>query len=284
MILITWNIQWGRGVDGRVDLERIVRDARTRADFDVLCLQEVADNFAGLPGNGTSNQFARLAALLPGFTPVEGIALDVLADSGGHRKRFGNMILSRLPVASVRRHALPQPADAGTKSMPRMALTATLLAASGPVRVTTTHLEYYSPRQRLAQAQALRALHDEACGRAMQPALTVDEGGTFDTIAETRSAILTADFNFRPTDPEHAVICGSLTSGGPAYVDAWQVAHPGASHQATLGVYDKTQWPDESYCADMIFVSEDLRSRVARVEVNGATQASDHQPVLIELR
>jgi endonuclease/exonuclease/phosphatase family metal-dependent hydrolase len=37
--LITWNIQWGLGIDGRVDLERIVRTAREMADFDVICLQ-----------------------------------------------------------------------------------------------------------------------------------------------------------------------------------------------------------------------------------------------------
>jgi len=49
--LVTWNIQWGRGVDGRVDLARIVSTARGLADFDLLCLQEVADNFPGLEGN-----------------------------------------------------------------------------------------------------------------------------------------------------------------------------------------------------------------------------------------
>ena len=44
MKLLTWNIQWGCGTDGRVDLERIVRTARGVADFDVFCVQEVADN------------------------------------------------------------------------------------------------------------------------------------------------------------------------------------------------------------------------------------------------
>jgi len=42
MKLITWNIQWGHVIYWRVDLERIVRTAREMADFDVLCLQEVA--------------------------------------------------------------------------------------------------------------------------------------------------------------------------------------------------------------------------------------------------
>ena len=36
MKLITWNIQWGRGADGRVDLDRIVAHAQRFADFDVL--------------------------------------------------------------------------------------------------------------------------------------------------------------------------------------------------------------------------------------------------------
>ena len=33
MKLVTWNIQWGLGVDGRLDLKRIVDDARSLADF-----------------------------------------------------------------------------------------------------------------------------------------------------------------------------------------------------------------------------------------------------------
>ncbi|MGE5088336.1 MAG: endonuclease/exonuclease/phosphatase family protein, partial [Candidatus Levyibacteriota bacterium] len=45
MKLITWNVQWCRGVDGRVDPARIVAEARRFADFDVLCLQEIADNY-----------------------------------------------------------------------------------------------------------------------------------------------------------------------------------------------------------------------------------------------
>ncbi|MFL6704659.1 MAG: endonuclease, partial [Paraburkholderia graminis] len=32
MRLVDWNIQWGRGVDGRVDLARIVREARALCD------------------------------------------------------------------------------------------------------------------------------------------------------------------------------------------------------------------------------------------------------------
>jgi endonuclease/exonuclease/phosphatase family metal-dependent hydrolase len=65
MKLVTWNIQWGCGLDGRVDLARIVATARAMADFDVLCVQEVADNFPALEGNDERDQFAELARLLP---------------------------------------------------------------------------------------------------------------------------------------------------------------------------------------------------------------------------
>ena len=45
MKLMTWNVQWCRGVDVAVDPARIVAEATRIADFDVLCLQEIADNF-----------------------------------------------------------------------------------------------------------------------------------------------------------------------------------------------------------------------------------------------
>ena len=52
MRLLSWNIQWCRGVDGRVDPERIARVARELADADVICLQEVARGFPSLAGSG----------------------------------------------------------------------------------------------------------------------------------------------------------------------------------------------------------------------------------------
>ena len=60
--------------------------------------QEVASNYPGLDGSAGEDQPALLAKLLPGYTPVFGIATDVLADHG-RRRLFGDMILSRLPAA-----------------------------------------------------------------------------------------------------------------------------------------------------------------------------------------
>src|SRR5699024_6858440 len=132
MILITWNVQWCRGMDGVVDPGRIARVVRNLADFDVLCLQEVAINFHGLPGSSGEDQVKELAAALPGYTAVYGPATDT-DDGKGRRSQFGNAMFTRLPVIQVYRHLLPWPADAAVLSMQRMALEAVVLAPSGPM-------------------------------------------------------------------------------------------------------------------------------------------------------
>lgn len=278
MKLITWNIQWGRGVDGRVDLARSIAHARAMADFDVLNLQEVADNFPGLEGNDDADQFAQLAALLPGYTAIPGYGVDL--EGPGRRRRFGNMILTRLPVSSVRRHVLPWPADPGKEAMPRVAIEATLRLPMGPLRVTTTHLEYYSPVQREAQAARLRELHDEACDRAARPGFPTAENGPFDLTPQTPSAILTADFNFPPENPAFDDIQKPLACGGPAYRDAWALLHARRVHDPTFCVHDH-RYAKRPYCCDFVFVSEDIATRVREIRVDGDTQVSDHQPVLL---
>ena len=280
MKLITWNIQWGRGVDGRVDLARIVRTARGIADFDVICMQEIADNFPALAGNDERDQFAELAKLLPGFRMVEGIGVDV-AGVDARRRRFGNVLFSRYSVLSVRRHALPWPADPGKESMPRVAIEATVQAPMGPLRITTTHLEYYSDIQRRAQALRLRNLHDEACHRAARPGHPTSEGGPFDATPQAADAILCGDFNFPPENPAYADIQHALASAAPAYRDAWVTVHHRHPHTPTFCVHERA-YAKTPYCCDFVFVSESIERRVRSMEVDSATQASDHQPVLME--
>jgi len=282
MKLITWNIQWGRGIDGRVDLERIVRTAREMADFDVLCLQEVADNFPGLAGSNGEDQFSELAELLlPEYRLYAAFGVDVAAD-GGRRRRFGNAIVTRYSALSVRRHALPWPADEGTSTMPRVAVEVVLQSPMGALRVATTHLEYFSDVQRRAQALRLRHLHDESCQRGMHPGRTTTEGGPFDATPQTTRAILTGDFNFPPEHPAYGEIQQALASGAPRYRDAWTLANDRRPHAPTFCVHSD-EYSKTPYCCDFVFVSDDLAQRVRSIEVNSETQASDHQPVLLEL-
>jgi endonuclease/exonuclease/phosphatase family metal-dependent hydrolase len=280
--LITWNVQWGCGMDGRVDFPRIVATAREMADFDVLCVQEIAANFPGLQGNDTRDQFAELGVLLPGFTCAAAFGVDIPGD-GGKRCRFGNAIYSRYSIRAIRRHTLPWPVDAGKRSMPRVAIEAFVQTPLGTLRVTTSHLEYYSEIQRAAQAAALRALHDEACARAASPpAESASDGTPFGTVPQAASAILTGDFNFRPEHAPYDDMQQPLASGGPRYIDAWRALRQRAPHPPTFCIYDR-RYSREPYCCDFIFVSEDLRGRLRRIEVNTETQASDHQPVLLEV-
>ena len=282
MNLITWNIQWCRGCDGRVSPARIVKTLREMADFDVLCLQEVARNYPGLPGSSGEDQYETLASLLQKYTVIKGVAMDMLAPDNNWRE-FGNCLITRLPILQVFRRLLPWPADHTVPGMQRAAIEVVLQLRSGPIRVTTTHLEYYSAIQRRAQVKALRELHAEAAGHSTDRSFPDKVGGPFEPMPRPASGILTADFNFRPEDPMHERLTAPYTDGTPALRDAWRVRHGDKPHDPTIGVHDREQWPEPFTC-DFIFVSEDLASRVEDVVVDLKTDASDHQPVLLKLK
>lgn len=294
MQLVTWNTQWCRGLDGTVSPQRIVDGARAMADFDVLCLQEIAQGYPDMPG-APGDQPAELRALLPGFQLFFGAAVDEF-DAQGRRQRFGNLIATRLPVMQVQHHALPWPADAGVRSMPRMCTAVTVRdPALGAVRVMTTHLEYYSKVQRMAQAHALRALHAEACAQAAASPLHDETRSPFQTKTHTPHAILCGDFNLAADAPEYAVIQEPFRPAAPVdiadpaivsianrFCDAWPVVHGATPQAPTFHLFDHTYSPDPVAC-DFVFVSDGLAARVQRIDVDVQTRASDHQPVVLVL-
>ena len=281
MNLVTWNTQWCCGLDGAVSPQRIVDGARALADFDVLCLQEIAQGYERMQG-APGDQPAQIAALLPGYQCFFGAAVDEF-QRDGKRQRFGNLIATRLPVARVLHHALPWPADRGVKSMPRMVTVVTVIdPAIGPLRVMTTHLEYYSAPQRLAQAEALRALHDEHCAMAAAPPQESDDGSPFQTKVHTPHAVLCGDFNAVASDAAVGAITASPSNAAHVFRDAWPLAHGKQPHAPTFRVFDRTYGPEPMAC-DFVFVSAGLAPRVRRVEVDLQTRASDHQPVALVL-
>lgn len=282
MRLLTWNVQWCRGIDGRVDPARIAEVARRLADFDVLCLQEVAVNFPGLPGSRGEDQVLALSALFPGYQAHYGSATDV-DDGAGGRSLFGNLILSRLPVVQVYRHLLPWPVDTAKPSMQRIALEAVIEAGWGVVRIVTTHLEYYSALQRDAQIDALRGLHAQACAHAASPRPSGEQGGPFACKPRPASAIFTGDFNLNARDTGYARMTALFEDGTPRLFDAWRVARHDTPHAPTVGIFENS-FSDMADCFDFIFLTPDLASRIDAVAVDGETRASDHQPLLIELR
>ena len=100
MELISWNIQWGRGADGRVDLSRTVATLRNMANADVLCLQEITRGFVDLDGQPQRDQVAELMALLPGYRVIYAPGVDRTHVDGSPRQ-FGNVIATRLPIKTL---------------------------------------------------------------------------------------------------------------------------------------------------------------------------------------
>ena len=282
MILVQWNVQWCRGLDGKVDPQRIIDTVKAFGDADILCLQEVAVNFPALAGSVGEDQPFALGKHLPQHEPVFAAAVDV---PGGHesRRRFGNLVLSRYPVQQVFRHTLPWPAHEGVPSMPRVALEVVVHSPLGPLRVVTTHLEYYSDRQRTAQVERLRELHAEACGHAGATPSAQYDSGPFQPFARPASAIVCGDFNLPqgPADPGYARLTAPF-SGAPRLLDSWACVSAGVPHPPSFCVHEQAHG-DAPYCCDFVFVTEDLAPRLRSVRYDLDTRASDHQPVIVEL-
>ena len=126
-------------------------------------------------------------------------------------------------------------------------------------------------------------MQQDAVSHADHPGPGKPEDGPFFQPGRGRPVILVGDFNCRPESEEHAHLQMSFNDATPAFRDAWQVLHPGQPHPATVGLYDKVQWPDAPFTCDFAFVSDDLADRLRDVRVDHETDASDHQPVLIEI-
>ncbi len=274
MRLATWNIQWGRGIDGIVDCARIAGWLRAQ-DPDIICLQEVADGMADLAGADGSDEFAAFAALFPRYRLVDGAGVETWDDEG-RRRRFGNAILTRFPLAQVRRHALPW-LDDGKMTMPRLLLETVVVAPQGPLRIMTTHLEYFSAAAREAHVDVIVRLIAEAQARATKPPAA--GSGPYAPTPQTISTILTGDFNMRPRDPTRLRLEQPVAGYAPL-VDAWRALHGAAAHPPSFCIADQTY--GEPHCADYVYVSADLAPRVRAIAYDQDCRFSDHQPVVVD--
>jgi endonuclease/exonuclease/phosphatase family metal-dependent hydrolase len=242
-------------------------------EADVLCFQEVAQHEPDFDGG--ADQVAALQALFPQYEAFFGAGLDRRGE-GGARRRFGNLLLSRLKVAQVFRHLLPHPTEGGIRHMQRQAIEAVVETPAGPLRVMTTHLEYFSAAHRAAQIDRLRALQDEVAGNAAQP--PKPGRSPYDPVPRPAALVLCGDLNVQPEEAEYARIFV------PPLVDAWRVVHGEAPHPPSTGLHDRRQWPMGGHCRDYFAVTPDIAPRIVSVEMDAATDASDHQPLRLVLR
>ena len=279
MRVVSWNIHWGCGRDGRIRIHAII-DVLRKLNPDVICLQEVAANHPELEGSAIANQFKQLAGAFGGYHAIDYAPSEIYRNNVP--RLFGNLILSKYRITQAHRHSLPWPFDPVSPGMPRGAIEVVLDTPRGKLRVVTTHLEYYSQLQRRAQVGRLRELHAQACARAraFQPNPEMD--APFQLGELPASAIYCGDFNLQPGSEEYEALLAPPSSGELALVDAWRARHPDHARAPTAGLHGFA-WPEKPDCYDYFFVTEDLLPRIGEVDVLSETAVSDHQPIVLDL-
>ena len=289
MELVTYNIQYGVGRDGRADLARIAEAVR---GADVIALQEVERNYGP---SGPPDQPAALEALLPEYYWVYGPAFDVDASARApdgrvlnRRRQHGVMLLAKTPIVSCRPLVLPKRVFADSFNMQMGALEGVIDGRLGPLRVYAVHLGDLDSGERRLQVERLLAMVRAA----------PDEGGawTGSGIFSDRdwstgqspppmpaNAVLLGDFNMTPDAPEYALLTAPGEGGAePAFVDAWPAAGNGESPGFTR-IYPPGRPGMRDQRIDYCFLCPALAAQLRACRVDAAAEGSDHQPLWTEL-
>ncbi len=290
--IVTYNIQFGQGRDGKVDISRIVEAVQ---GADVIALQEV-DRF--WDRSGMSDQVALLIESFPGYDYAFGPGVDQASGRAGPdgrpiRRQFGNLLLSREPIQYCRHHLLPKSASIGPLSIQRSALECAVVFAGTTIRFFSTHLTHLCSATRVPQAHELLRIHRNAAveGLPVCGAIEVNplrDGGNYwaDGLMEgevSPHTILLGDFNCTPDATEYELLVGPISPYGGrvthplGFVDAWIVAggDPVAGHTSDV--------EGEPARLDYGFVSAGLRDRIEKCWVDTDAPGSDHQPLWLEL-
>ncbi len=293
MRLVGYNIQYGVGRDGRLDLARAIRAV---AGADIVALQEVERNW---PKSGMADQPAEIAALLPDYYWVYGPFFDVDASRRGadgrienRRRQHGTMLLARWPIRSARIFPLPKLDNTNGLGFQMGALEGVIEAPGRPLRVYAVHLSSHGSEERRLQAEALMRLWRATANEGGAWSGEVGLAGVDWSAGETpppspTDAIMLGDFNTRPGTPEYrALVADEPALHGRAFyrlslADSWLLAGdggPGATFPPSAA------YPiPEAIRIDYGFVSGGLAGAVTRAWVDGAAEGSDHQPYWIEL-
>ena len=188
--VMSFNIHYGEGTDGVLDLGRIARVIRA-SGAGLAGLQEVDRNFG--ERSNWADQAAELAELL-GWQAVYGANMDREPPAPGRpRSQFGNALLSSYPIARWENTHLFQSPGYEQRGL----LHAEVSVPGIPLHVYVTHLEAFSQTDRAQQAAQVVRL-----------------------VGENRPAVLLGDLNAHAETPEISRIGAVLT-------DTWTVAPGG---------------------------------------------------------
>ena len=288
MKLVTYNIQYGIGLDGRYDIGRIADAVR---GADVIALQEVSRNN---PNNGGRDMAAELGEALPDYFAVYGPNFE--ADIGSRIAngravttmfQFGNMVLSKTPVHLSRNLLLPRSRSFEALNFQRGALEALIETPLGFIRFYSTHLDHRSPVERASQIRFLRE-------RLLNHAI---EGGGLSGLSEVgmpeppcpEAFVVMGDFNMLAGSPEYVEIAGSpdhefgLPLSANLAVDAAMRLRASDANLVTWVDPKRPEDASRHKRIDYIFTSASLASSLKRLWVDRQAVGSDHLPVWAEL-
>jgi endonuclease/exonuclease/phosphatase family metal-dependent hydrolase len=288
MILLSFNIQYGFGSDGRLDLTRA---AQVMESADIIALQEVDRHWQR---SAMQDQPALLMDRLSDRFAVYGPGFDMDASTTrdsrvtNRRRQFGPMILSRWPILWSRLHLLPMRRMLDPINTQTAALEACIDAPGGALRVMSVHLAHVGVHERLAQIDHLMSLLADAQTSGPPWSGTDDEPQRNWTEDQSDPpnpdrVIVMGDFNCEPGSAEMIRLLGQTPyHPGARYagglVDA--ASHCGASlhtHEKTIaGVLRKRQ-------LDHILVSPNLAPALRRVWSDPGQTASDHFPLWADI-
>ena len=291
MKLVSYNIQYGFGSDGRYDLARA---AHIVAGADIIALQEVERHWQR---SNFDDQPELLSRLLPDFHWVYGPAFDMDASEQrdgrivNRRRQFGTMVLSKLPIVWSRLHALPMRRTLRPLNTRNAALECMIRTPAGPVRVVSLHLAHIAVEERLEQIDYLMAEHRRAPSDGGPWSGVDDEPARNWTHGEAepenpRAAIWLGDFNMEPGSAEHGRIVGSTPHHrGAAYLDGFVDAAAVASEPvADFHTHVKTiDGRLAKRRLDHCFVGGMLAGRVRSVSADIGEVASDHFPLRVDI-
>ena len=279
MKVVSYNIQFGRGLDGVVDL---VRTCRAIRGADIICLQEVDQYWQR---SGDCDQAAEIAGLLPSYYSVYGSSFDVDASAPAahgavtnRRRRHGNMILSHWPILSMRSFNLPKQHYADKFNMHMTCIEAVIDTPSIPLRVYSYHAGYLEAAERLEQVDYFAAVFKGSpaeCGAWSGKADIDGDDWSNGRLAPDMpsSALVCGDFNAAPATAEYQRLLDST-----GLIDCWSLADPANRETSTLRK-DISRDIRVSGKIDHILVTPDLGARVEQVLIDDQADGSDHKPI-----
>jgi len=263
--VLSYNIHHGEVTDGRLDLERLAAVIKS-VDADVVALQEVDQN---LPRSGSADQARRLAEL----TAMRSVFADNISFLGG---RYGNAVLSTLPILHAENHPLPRHNRGEQRGM----LLTELRFGRQVLRVLATHLDHRSDdTERMASVGFINDFLKQA---PQTPTLLAgDLNATRDSrvlelLTEGSSEARHNVGDLAETAAPSAANSGPPPSGDGSYSPVWTIA--GRDEQPTSPATHPRRQIDY-----VLYRPADRWHEMETVVIDEGV-ASDHRPLLAKLR